>query len=137
MQSGPASDARHHRPCPPSPQPFRGRPGRQAPFLDEPRVSVTIDTGEVTVDLDSLNAIMARALHGHSNVQRVQISIDDDRQLRQSVVTKAIRMPFELKATANATPGGQIRTIHPESVKGSVPRWVRCCACSALESAIS
>ncbi len=93
--------------------------GRQAPFLDEPRsYSVTIDTGEVTVDLDSLNAIMTRALHGHSNVQRVQISIDDERQLRQKgVVTKAIRMPFELKATASATPGGQIR-IHPESVKG-------------------
>ena len=36
--------------------------GRQAPFLDEPRsYSVTIDTGEVTVDLDSLNAIMARS----------------------------------------------------------------------------
>jgi hypothetical protein len=92
---------------------------RQAPFLDEPSsYSVTIDTGEVVVDFASLNAIMKRALHGHSNVQRLQISIDDGAQLRQKgVVTRAIRVPFELKASASATRDGQIR-IHPESVKG-------------------
>jgi hypothetical protein len=93
---------------------------RQAPYLDDPRsYSVAVDTGEVSVDLASLNAIMARALEqGHSNVRRVQISIDDKGQLRQKgVVKKGISVPFDMTATVSLTPDGLIR-IHSESMKG-------------------
>jgi hypothetical protein len=93
---------------------------RQAPYLDDPRsYSVAVDTGEVRVDLPSLNAIVTRALErGRSNVSRVQISIDDNGQLRQKgVVRKGISVPFDMKASLGVTPDGLIR-IHSESMKG-------------------
>ena len=81
--------------------------------------SVAVDTGEVAVDLPSLNAIVTRALErAHSNVRRVEISIDDTGQLRQKgVVKKGISVPFDMKASVGVTPDGLIR-IHAESIKG-------------------
>lgn len=98
---------------------FVAEGNRQIPYLDDPRsYSVTIDSGEVAVDLASLNAMMTRTLQGHSNVSRLQISIDDEGRLRQKgVVKKGIPVPFEVKARASVTPDGRIR-IHSESVKG-------------------
>jgi hypothetical protein len=93
---------------------------RQAPYLDDPRsYSVTVDTGEVAVDLDSLNALMTRALgQGHSNVRNLQTSIDGDGPLRQKgVVKRGISVPFNLKASVGATPDGRIR-IRSESIRG-------------------
>ena len=44
---------------------FVAQGSRQAPYLDDPRsYSVTVDSGEVAVDLASLNALMTRALVG-------------------------------------------------------------------------
>jgi hypothetical protein len=98
---------------------FVAEGSRQIPNLDDPRsYSVTIDTGEVAVDLASLNAMMTRTLQGHSNVSRLQISIDEDGRLRQKgTVKKGIPVPFDVKARASVTPDGRIR-IHSESVKG-------------------
>jgi len=98
---------------------FIAEGNRQIPNLDDPRsYSVTIDTGEVAVDLASLNAMMTRTLQGHSNVSRLQISIEDDGRLRQKgTVKKGIPVPFDVKARASVTPDGRIR-IHSESVKG-------------------
>ena len=93
---------------------------RPAPFLDDPRsYNVTVDAGEVAVDLASLNAIMARTLkEGHSNVRSLQISVDEQGQLRQKgVVRKGIPLPFDVEASVSATPDGFIR-IHSESIKG-------------------
>src|SRR5262245_47448808 len=92
---------------------------RTAPYLDDPRsYSVTVDRGEVAVDLASLNALMTRALVGHSNVRRIQISIDADGTLHQKgTVSKGIPLPFDVKATVSPNPDGRIR-IHSESVKG-------------------
>jgi hypothetical protein len=93
---------------------------RQAPYLDDPRsYTVTVDTGEVAVDLASLNAIMARTLEaGRSNVRSLQISIDENGQLRQKgIVRRGIPVPFDVKASVSATPDGLIR-IHSESIKG-------------------
>jgi hypothetical protein len=93
---------------------------RSAPYLDDPRsYTVAVDTGEVAVDLPSLNAIVTRALErGRSNVQRVQISIDDNGQLRQKgVVKKGISVPFDMKASLGVTSDGLLR-IHSESMKG-------------------
>jgi len=98
---------------------FVAEGSRQIPNLDDPRsYNVTIDTGEVAVDLASLNAMMTRTLQGHSNVSRLQISIDEDGRLRQKgTVKKGIPVPFDVKARASVTPDGRIR-IHSESVKG-------------------
>ena len=93
---------------------------RPAPYLDDPRsYSVTIDTGEVAIDLASLNALMTRTLgQGHSNVRTLQISIDDEGRLRQKgVAKKGIPVPFDVKARVSATADGRIR-VHSESVKG-------------------
>jgi len=93
---------------------------RPAPYLDDPSsYSVMVDTGEVAVDLPSLNAIVARALErGRSNVRRVQISVDENGRLRQKgVVKKGISVPFDMKASVGVTSEGLIR-IHSESIKG-------------------
>jgi hypothetical protein len=92
---------------------------RQAPYLDDPRsYSVTVDTGEVAVDLASLNALMTRALVGHSNVRSIEISIDADGSLRQKgTLSKGVPVPFNVKAGVSPTPDGRIR-IHADSVKG-------------------
>jgi len=93
---------------------------RTAPYLDDPgSYTVTVDTGEVAVDMPSLNAIVSRALErARSNVRRVEISVDDKGQLRQKgVVKKGINVPFDMTATVGVTPEGLIR-IHTESVKG-------------------
>jgi hypothetical protein len=93
---------------------------RPAPYLDDPlSYTVAVDTGEVAVDLPSLNAIVTRALEqGRSNVRRVEISIDDSGRLRQKgVVKKGINVPFDMTASVSLTPEGLIR-IHTESTKG-------------------
>jgi hypothetical protein len=93
---------------------------RAAPYLDDPRsYTIAVDTGEIAVDLASLNAIVTGALErAHSNVSRLQISIDENGQLRQKgVVKKGISVPFDMKASLAVTSAGLIR-IHSESVKG-------------------
>jgi hypothetical protein len=93
---------------------------RSAPYLDDPAsYTVTVDTGDVAVSLPSLNAIVTRALtRARSNVQRVEISIDDKGQLRQKgVLKKGIRVPFDMKASLSVTGDGLIR-MHAESMKG-------------------
>lgn len=92
---------------------------RPAPYLDDPRsYSVTVDHGEVAVDLASLNALMTRALVGHSNIRSMEISIDAAGQLRQKgTLKKGVPVPFDVKASVTPTPDGRLR-IHSESVKG-------------------
>jgi hypothetical protein len=93
---------------------------RPAPYLDDPRsYIVMVDSGEVVVDLDTLNGVVARALErARSNVRAVEISMDSNGQLRQKgVVKKGISVPFDMKASVGVTADGLIR-IHTESVKG-------------------
>jgi hypothetical protein len=93
---------------------------RSAPYLDDPgSYTVAVDTGVVAVDLDSLNAIVARALErARSNVRRIEISVDEQGQLRQKgVIKKGISVPFDMRASVGVTPDGLIR-IHAESMKG-------------------
>src|SRR5262245_19792030 len=84
---------------------------RPAPYLDDPRsYSVTVDYGEVAVDLASLNALMTRALIGHSNVRSMEISVDADGQLRQKgTLKKGGPFPFDGKASVRPTPDGHPR----------------------------
>jgi hypothetical protein len=91
-----------------------------APYLDDKNsYSVAVETGEVAVDLASLNALMARTMGGgHSNVKDLRVSIDEEGRLRQKgKIDKAIDIPFNVKSTVSVTPDGRIR-VHSESVKG-------------------
>jgi hypothetical protein len=98
---------------------FVAQGSRPAPYLDDPRsYSVIVDHGEVAIGLASLNALMARALVGHSNVRSMEISIDGDGQLRQKgTLKKGVPVPFDVKASVSPTPDGRLR-IHSESVQG-------------------
>jgi hypothetical protein len=98
---------------------FVAQGARQIPYLDDPQsYTVAVQSGEVAVDLASLNAMMTRSLQGHSNVGRLEISIDDDGRLRQKgVVKKGVSVPFDVKARTSVASDGRIR-VHAESVKG-------------------
>lgn len=102
---------------------MRGRfvpAGRQIPFLDEKQsYTVAVETGEIALDLDSLNALMARSMGGDkSNVDKLQLSINEDGTLKQKgVIDSAINLPFSAKSVVSATPDGKIR-VSTKSVKG-------------------
>jgi hypothetical protein len=70
---------------------------RQTPYLDDKNsYSVTVDTGEVAIDLESLNALMRRTMVvGRANVDNLRLTIDDQGKLRQKGrIDKAIDIPM-------------------------------------------
>jgi hypothetical protein len=93
---------------------------RRVPYLDDKRsYSVAVDSGEVAVDLASLNALVNRALgDDRSNVDKLRLAIAEDGTLRQKgVIDKAINIPFDMKSTLSVTPDGRI-AVRTKSVKG-------------------
>ncbi len=94
--------------------------GTRPPFLDSKQsYSVAVDSGEIALDLASLNALMARTLGANrSNVDKVNLSIGEDGTLRQKgVIDAAIDIPFSAKSTVSVTADGRIR-VRTKSVKG-------------------
>ena len=82
------------------------------PYLeDKLSYVVAIDSGEIALDMASLNALMTRTLgQGRSNVEKLRISTDDESRLRQQgVLDKGIKVPFDVKGGIEATPDGRIR----------------------------
>jgi hypothetical protein len=99
---------------------FEPGPKRTVPYLDDTTsYTVAVDTGVVSIDLASLNALMNRTLADDgSNVDKLKIGVDDEGNLRQKgVIDKAINIPFNVKAGIEATPDGKLR-VHTKSVKG-------------------
>jgi hypothetical protein len=99
---------------------FNSAPQRAIPYLDDKTsYSVTVDTGIVSIDLASLNALMTQTLaDDRSNVDKLKISADQEGNLRQKgVIDKAVNIPFNVKAGIEATPDGKLR-VHTKSVKG-------------------
>jgi hypothetical protein len=90
------------------------------PYLDD-KLSyvVAIDSGEIALEMASLNALMTRNLgQGRSNVQEVRVSTDNEHRLRQQgVLSKGIKVPFDVKGGVDATPDGRIR-VHATAVRG-------------------
>jgi len=80
---------------------------------------VAIDSGEIALDMASLNALMTRTLgQGRSNVEKLRISTDDQSRLRQQgVLKKGIKVPFDVKGGIEATPDGRIR-MRAAAVRG-------------------
>jgi hypothetical protein len=94
--------------------------GTRPPYLDSKQsYSVAVDSGEIALDLASLNALMARTLAGdRSNVDKVNLSIGEDATLRQKgVIDSAIDIPFSAKSTVSVTGDGRIR-VSTKSVNG-------------------
>lgn len=91
----------------------------EMPSLDDKHsYVVAIDSGEIALDMPSLNALMRGTLgQGRSNVERVRISIDDENRLRQQgVLDKGIKVPFDVAGGIEATADGRIR-LHAAAVR--------------------
>ena len=94
--------------------------GQQIPYLDNKQsYAVAIDSGEIALDLVTLNALIGRALGGdNSNIEKLQLSIEEDGTLRQKgKIDSAINIPFNAKSTVSVTGDGRIR-VSTKSVKG-------------------
>ena len=92
---------------------------RQIPYLDDTQsYSVVVDSGEIAVDLASLNALLARTLGGdHSNVDKLRVTVAEGGTLQQKgVIDRAINIPFNAKSTVSVTPDGRIR-VSTKAVK--------------------
>jgi hypothetical protein len=93
--------------------------GRDVSYLDDKRsYSVIVDTGEVAIDLASLNALMARSMGGNkSNIKNLHVSIDDGALRQEGVIESGVNMPFKATSNVSATPDGRIR-VSTRSVRG-------------------
>ena len=92
----------------------------EIPYLDDKSTYVVvIDSGEIALDMPSLNAMMAHTLgHDNSNVEKVRISIDEEHRLQQKgTFDKGIKLPFNVKGGIEATADGRLR-MHAAKVKG-------------------
>src|SRR5687767_1348147 len=80
---------------------FQPAAQRATPYLDDKTsYTVAVDTGVVSIDLTSLNALMSQTLvaDDNSNVDKLKISVDQRGNLRQKgVIDKAINIPFNVK----------------------------------------
>lgn len=96
----------------------------EMPYLDDKNsYTVVIDSGEIALDMPSLNAMMSKTLgDDHSNVEKVKITINEEHQLQQKgVLDKGIPVPFNVKGGIEAMPDGRLR-MHAAKVKsGGVP----------------
>ena len=92
---------------------------REIPYLDDKRTyAVTVENGEIAIDLASLNALMARSMGGDkSNVEKLHLSIEDGTLRQQGVIDSAINLPFKATSVVSATPDGRIR-VSTQSVQG-------------------
>ena len=93
---------------------------RDVPYLDDKTsYAVSVDTGVVSIDIASLNALMTRTMADDgSNVDKLKISVDDKGGLKQQgVIDKAVNIPFSVHAGVEATPDGKLR-VFTKSVKG-------------------
>jgi len=93
---------------------------RDVPWLDDKTsYAVTVTSGVIAIDMASLNALLTRTLgDDQSNVERLQVSVDDKGDLRQrGVIDKAVPIPFSARAGIEATPDGKLR-VFTKSVKG-------------------
>ena len=92
---------------------------RDVPFLDDKRsYAVAVDSGEVAIDITTLNALMARSMGGdRSNVERLKVSFKNGRLEQKGVIDSAVNIPFSATSQVSTTPDGRIR-IQTQSMRG-------------------
>jgi hypothetical protein len=93
--------------------------GRDVPYLeDKQSYGVVVTSGQVAIDLASLNALMTRATGGgKSNVHKLRVSFKDGELREQGVIDSKIDVPFTSAAVISATADGRIR-VHARSISG-------------------
>lgn len=99
---------------------FETNGGRAVPLLDDKAsYALEVASGVVSIDIPSLNALLAQTLgDDRSNVDHLKVSVDDKGDLRQKgVIDKAVPIPFNASAGIEATPDGKLR-VYTKSVKG-------------------
>jgi hypothetical protein len=91
---------------------------RRIDLDDTTSYQITVTSGEVAIDLPSLNAVVSRALgSGKSNLRGLRLTIEDGTLRQKGTIDKAIDIPFNARGAVGVTPDGRIR-IHTQSVKG-------------------
>src|SRR5688572_23126081 len=92
---------------------------RDVPFLDDKRsYAVAVDSGEVAIDVTTLNALMTRSLGGDkSNVDKLKVSFKGGALEQKGVIDRAVDIPFTATSRVSTTPDGRIR-IHTHSMRG-------------------
>ena len=93
---------------------------RDVPLLDDKAsYALSVSSGLVSIDMASLNALLARTLgDDQSNLDHLTVSVDDKGDLRQKgVIDKTVPIPFNARAGIEATPDGKLR-VYTKSVKG-------------------
>jgi hypothetical protein len=93
--------------------------GRHVPYLDDKRsYAVSVDAGEIAIDLASLNALLVRSMGGDkSNVERLRLAIDGGTLRQEGVIDSKVNIPFKATSVVSPTPDGRIR-ISTRSVRG-------------------
>jgi hypothetical protein len=93
--------------------------GRSSPYLDDKRsYTVDVDAGEIGLDVDSLNKVMARSMGGDkSNLRHLRVWFNPDGTLGLSgIIDSKVNVPFRAKAVVSATGDGRIR-VSTTSIK--------------------
>jgi hypothetical protein len=91
---------------------------RVANLDDKTSYRIDVASGEVALDLPSLNATVVRAMAGgRSNVSNLRLSIEDGTLRQKGTIDKTIDVPFSARSEVGVTPDGRIR-VHTTSVKG-------------------
>jgi hypothetical protein len=92
---------------------------RDVPYLDDKQsYAVAVDTGEVAIDLATLNALMVRSLGGdRSNIEKLKVSFENGALRQQGVIDSKVNVPFKSTAAISATPDGRIR-VSTQSMRG-------------------
>jgi hypothetical protein len=92
--------------------------GAVRPHLDDTRsYVVAIDSGEIAIDMASLNALINRTLEqSDANIEHVRISQDKEQLRQQGVLDKGIKVPFDMTGRVDVTPDGRIR-VHAASMR--------------------
>jgi hypothetical protein len=87
---------------------------RDVPFLDDKRsYAVAVDSGEVAIDVATLNALMARSMGGDkSNVEKLKVSFKGG-----ALAQKGVNIPFSATSQVSTTSDGRIR-VHTQSMRG-------------------
>ena len=94
---------------------FEPAGGAKIPYLDDKNsYVVVIDSGEIALDMPSLNAMMAHTLgQNHSNVEKVQITINEEHQLQQKgVLDKGIPLGSGMGGSAASCVAALVAANH-------------------------
>ena len=93
--------------------------GDEPPWFDDPAsFTLAIDTGEVTISVASLSALLNGYVFNYEGtpLEDLKVTVDDGQLKQTGTLHKVIDLPFTIRATVSTTSDGRLR-LHPTSVK--------------------